>query len=125
MIHPVECPFCGLTFENNADYVDVGWGGGPSRGIQVTGNVCDRCNATERGGNRRDGEIDEATGWYPPAFIGPDAAWMATILENVFAAGVRRGMHLAPAPGGPPPDTLAPTLAIAVVPAPIPADVPF
>lgn len=125
MHHPVECPFCGLAFENNAEYLDVGWGGGPSWGVQVTGNVCDRCLATERGGNRRHGEIDEATGWYPPAFTNPDDAWMETVLENVFAMGVRRGMHLAPAPDGPPPDSLAPALAITVAPAPNTADVPF
>lgn len=118
----IDCPYCGLAFASNAEFVDVGVGY-----AQVTGEVCDRCHASERGGHDSQSEMDKATGWFPPHFpstVGPDTEWIELVLENVFAMGVRHGMSLAPVPGVPA-DTLAPSLAITMAPGPGPADAPF
>lgn len=120
MLYPVECPYCGLTFENNAEYVDVGWGGGPDRGIQVTGNVCDRCGASEQGALRDHGGPELAFGWYPPAghYIGEGLEWLDEVIARVFAEGVKYGhRHRTGAPH----DSLAPTFAPPLA----TADVPF
>jgi hypothetical protein len=115
LIYPETCPYCGLTFENNAEYVDVGWGGGPGSGVQVTGNSCTRCYAQERGAYGSRSEMDNVTGWFQPCFqaaISSGHEWMDGLLEEVFALGVRRGMRLAPDLGGPGSDSLAPALVL-------------
>lgn len=121
MAHMVDCPYCGLTFENNAEYVDVGFG----PGIQVTGNVCERCGASEQGGYKDQGGPEIAFGWFPPAafhYAPQGLEWLDGLIDRVFAAGVQHGYrHRAGAPA----DSLAPALAITRTPQLTTADVPF
>lgn len=120
MTDPVDCPYCGLTFEDNAEYVDVGFGG---RGVQVTGNRCDRCGASEQGAYKSQGGPEVAFGWFPPSmrhFLPDGFGWVDDVIARVFAEGVRHGFkHRTGAPH----DSLAPALTFA--PDAVAADVPF
>lgn len=119
MAHMVDCPYCGLTFKNNAEYVDVGVGG---RGMQVTGNACERCGASEKGGYEARGGPEVAFGWFPPVaqYALPEGfEWVDEVIARVFFEGVRYGYrHRTGAPA----DSLAPTFA---PPLAMTADVPF
>ena len=110
MRYPVDCPYCGLTFDDNAEYVDVGVGG---RGVQVTGNRCDRCGASEVGGYKTSDQLAIAFGWFPPAarWYAPEGCeWLDDLIGRVFDEGVRHGYrHRTGAPA----DSLAPTMTFA------------
>jgi hypothetical protein len=105
-----ECPYCGLEFEENCEYVGVGVGF-----AQVTPNRCERCCASEIGGydrsKARPHEIQ--CGWFEPTSGDPDHARIADLVENAFAMGVRHMTRLgATLPGNSPSDSLSPALSV-------------
>lgn len=109
MLRPVDCPYCGLVFEENAEYVNVGVGC-----IQVTGNACDRCGASEQGAYGDRGGPEVAFAWFPPCsymVLGQREEWFDAMIARVWAEGVRYGYaHQT----GAPTDSLAPVLSIPV-----------
>jgi hypothetical protein len=61
----VVCPWCGCT-ETEAEFVDVGFGGGPNHGVQVAPYVCHQCGACEVGPNDENvPEEAQKKGWWP------------------------------------------------------------
>jgi hypothetical protein len=52
-IRTITCPFCGVTFEENCEYVDIGIGY-----IQCSPNVCPNCKSREIGELKYD-NLDE------------------------------------------------------------------
>lgn len=114
----VDCPYCGFAFPDNAEYVDVGWGGGRDQGIQVTGNRCDRCNATESGAYEVNLPMEHETGWFAPGSWNPEDAWIAEMARRCFDLGVQYMQRRIDRPAAhSPADSLAPAMRQA--PAPI------
>lgn len=116
----IDCPYCDFQFEDNAEYVDVGVGG---PGVQVTGAVCTRCGASQRGAYKERSGPEVAFSWFPPhsyMTLGSSEPWFEAMINRIFAEGVRYGFAQRT---GAPHDSLAPALTVA--PELTAADVPF